>query len=326
MKILLTGATGFIGRNLAVKLSKMGYNVRCLVRDLNRAAWMKSYSGLEPVKGALQHPESILPHLSDIKIILHLAGVTRARNRDEYFRINAEGAGALFESVLSVGRSVKKILYVSSLAVAGPHTSKYPARENGEVSPITHYGESKLRGEQLLQEKCKDIPWTIIRPPAVYGPFDKQIFVYFKMAKSGIVPIMGNGKMELSLAHVDDVTDAIILAAFTGKSDGEIFHLSDGQVHSWEEIAQLLIKIKGGGKVIRVPSVFGKIAGVFGDCIAYLSGKPQIINSQKVKEALQAGWVCNIDKIIENLSFQPRVQLQAGFESTYNWYRNAGWL
>ncbi|UCH21893.1 MAG: NAD-dependent epimerase/dehydratase family protein [Deltaproteobacteria bacterium] len=326
MKIFLTGATGFIGKNLAVKLSKMGHCVRCLVRDLNRAAWMKQHNGLEPIKGDLEHPKTIIPYLGDIVTVFHLAGVNTAKHREEYFRINGEGAGNLFESVLSAGKNVRKILYVSSLAVAGPHTAKYPAQENGEVSPITHYGESKLRGEQLLKEKCKDIPWTIIRPPAVYGPFDKQIFVYFRMAKLGVVPIMGKGKLELSMIHVDDVTDGVILAAFTEKSDGEIFHLSDGGVHTWEEIAKLIIKIKGGGKVIRVPSIFGKIAGVVGDGIAYLSNKPQVINSQKVKEALQDGWVCNTDKIRAHLGFIPNVELENGFESTYHWYRNAGWL
>ena len=132
--------------------------------------------------------------------------------------------------------------------------------------------------------------------------------------------------MELSMVHVDDLTDGIILAAFSEKSDGEIFHLSDGGVHTWEDIAKLLIKIKGGGKIIRVPSIFAKIAGAVGDGIAYFSSKPQVINSQKLKEALQVGWVCNIDKIRTHLGFIPNVELETGFESTYLWYRNAGWL
>ncbi len=326
MKVLLTGGTGFIGRNLAVKLSKKGYKVRCLVRDLNRAAWMKNHPGLEPIKGDLEHKRSIVPHLSDIDLVLHLAGVTKARNRDDYFRINAEAAGTFFDSVLDGRRRVRKILYISSLAAAGPHTSKGPARENGEVSPITYYGESKLLGEHLLQEKCKDIPWTIIRPPIVYGPFDKDVFIYFKMAKSGIIPIMGKGQIELSIIHVDDVTDGIILAAISEKSAGEIFYISDGRVHTLEEIAKLLIKIRGGGKVIRFPSFFAKIAGLIGDWIAYCSNEPQVINSQKMKEALQDGWVCNVDKIRAKLGFMPSVELETGFESTYHWYRNAGCL
>ena len=326
MNIFLTGATGFIGKNLAVRLSEMGHHVRCLVRDLKRANWMKAHNGLEPIKGDLEHSHNIVPYLEDISTVLHLAGANTAKNRGEYFRINADGAGTLFDSVLRAGKQIRKIVHVSSLAVAGPHTSQYPARENGEVSPLTHYGESKLRGEQLLQEKCKDIPWTVIRPPAVYGPFDKQIFVYFKMAESGIVPVIGKGKMELSMVHVDDLTDGIILAAFTEKSDGEIFHISDGGVYTWEDIAKLLIKIKGGGKIIRIPSIFVKLAGVVGDGITYFGNKPQVINSQKLKEALQDGWVCDTNKIRKDLGFIPKVELGAGFKSTYDWYRNAGWL
>ena len=140
MKIFLTGATGFIGKNLAVKLSQMGYHVRCLVRELNRAAWMRPHSGLEPIKGDLEHPHTLLPCLGDVATVLHLAGVNTAKNRDEYFRINGDGAGTLFESVLSAGKGGRKILHLSSQAVAGPHTAKNPSRENASIqrrSPAT---------------------------------------------------------------------------------------------------------------------------------------------------------------------------------------------
>jgi nucleoside-diphosphate-sugar epimerase len=326
VKILLTGGTGFIGRNLAVKLSQKGYTVRCLVRDIGRAAWMENYAGLQPVKADLEHKRSIFSHLTDIEAVLHLAGATKAKNKDDYFRINGVATANLLDAVLMQGTTVKKVLYVSSLAVAGPHTSQQPALENEPAAPITYYGESKLLGEHLLRQKCKGISWTIIRPAAVYGPFDKDVFLFFKLAHSGIVPVLGDARMELSMIHVDDVTEGIILAAFAEESEGEIYYLSDGRVHYLENILKLLKEITGGGKVIRVPPIVGRIAGFIGDCSAYISGKPQVINSQKVKEALQKGWVCNTKKIGGQLGFTPAVQLEAGFEATYNWYKTAGWL
>jgi len=326
MKILLTGGTGFIGRNLAMKLSNMGFHVLCLVRNMRRAVWMGQYPGLEPVQGDILYKNSITPHIRDIDVVFHLAGVTKARNKDEHLSINAEGAGILFDSIAMEGRGIRKIVHMSSLAVAGPHTSLYPARENDEVSPVTHYGESKLLSEQLLREKCKDIPWTIIRPPVVYGPLDRDVFIYFKMAKSGIIPILGNGELELSIIHVDDVIDGMILAAFAEASDGEIYYLSDGTVHTFAEVAHMLSKITGGAKIISLPSLIVKIAGIVADGIGCVSGKPQVINRQKVKEALQKGWVCNTDKIREELGFHPTIELEMGLESTYLWYRNAGWL
>jgi nucleoside-diphosphate-sugar epimerase len=326
MKILLTGGTGFIGRNLAVKLSKMGHHVLCLARDMSRADWMSNHPGLEPVQGDLENKESILPHLSDLDLVFHLAGLTKARNRDEFIRVNGLATGILVDAVLQGAKRIKKILYVSSLAVAGPHTSQDPAQENGKVAPITVYGEGKLLGEQLLLEKCRDIPWTIIRPPIVYGPYDRDVFVYFKMANSGLILLAVNRVLELSLIHVDDVTDGIILAGFSEESDGEIFYLSDGRVHTVEGVAATLAKIAGGAKIVHLPPSVAKLVGILGDCVTRVSGKPQVVNSQKVREALQDGWVCNIDKIKERLGFAPNIEAEVGFESTYSWYKNAGWL
>jgi nucleoside-diphosphate-sugar epimerase len=326
VKIFLTGGTGFIGRNLAAKLSTMGHQVCCLVRDKSRAGWMSRHRGLEPVQGDLEHKESMTAHLSDVDLVFHLAGLTRARNRDEFIRVNGQGTGILVDALLQGAKALKRILYVSSLAVAGPHTSVAPARETGKLAPITAYGESKLLGEQLLLEKCKDIPWTIIRPPVVYGPHDRDVFMYFKMADSGLILIAANRGLELSLIHVDDLTDGIILAGFAEKSDGEVFYLSDDRVHTLEEVAVTLSKIAGGSKIIRLPLLLGKTAGLLGDCITRLSGKPQLINSQKVKEALQDGWVCDMDKIKKLLGFAPNVEVEVGFASTLLWYKNAGWL
>jgi nucleoside-diphosphate-sugar epimerase len=130
------------------------------------------------------------------------------------------------------------------------------------------------------------------------------------MAKSGIIPILGKGELELSIIHVDDVINGIIRAGFTEVSNGEIFYLSDGRVHTLAEVANIL----------------STITGMLGDCISRFSGKPQITNSQKVKEVLQKGWVCDTDKIREQLGFHPNIELGTGFELTYHWYRNAGWL
>jgi nucleoside-diphosphate-sugar epimerase len=158
MTRLLTGGTGFIGRNLAVKLSKMGFHVRCLVRDMSRAVWMGECPGLEPFLGDIQYKNSIIPHISNINVVFHLAGLTKARNKDEYIRINAEGTGILCDAIAMQGKGIRKILHVSSLAGAGPHTSRYPARENGEVSPVTHYGKANYWVSNCFVKNAKIFP------------------------------------------------------------------------------------------------------------------------------------------------------------------------
>lgn len=326
MKILLTGGTGFIGRNLAVRLAQMGHHVTCLVRNRDKAIWMGEHPGLTPVVGEITDRESLVPHIGDVEVIFHLAGVTKARSREEYMRINGLGTGTLIDAASSSGEGVKRVIYVSSLAVAGPHTSHNPAKENGRVAPVTHYGESKLLGEQLLREGCRQFSWTIIRPPVVYGPYDRDVLVYFKLAQRGIVPVFGKTDMDFSIIHVDDLVSGIILAGFSDESVGEIFYLSDGRIHTIEGALSALIGVIGKGKLLRLPPLLGKVAGVFGDVVGHLSGKAQVVNSQKVKETLQDGWVCESEKIREMLGFHSIVGLEEGFESTYRWYRSAGWL
>ena len=146
------------------------------------------------------------------------------------------------------------------------------------------------------------------------------------MAKSGIIPLLGKAGLEFSIIHVDDVTEGIIQAGFSDASNGEVFYLSDGRVHTLGEVAHILSTITGGAKIITIPCPLGKIAGRLGDWISCISGKPRLINSQKVNEVLREGWVCDTAKIKEQLGFRPSIELKTGLESTYHWYRDAGWL
>ena len=140
------------------------------------------------------------------------------------------------------------------------------------------------------------------------------------------MPVFGKADMNFSIIHVDDLISGIILAGFSDKSVGEIFYLSDGRVHTLEGALSVLIGVIGKGKLLRLPSLFGKVAGVVGDVVGHLSGKAQVVNSQKVKETLQDGWVCESEEIRDLLGFRPTIGLEQGFESTYRWYRSAGWL
>src|SRR5258708_2690736 len=320
MNILLTGATGFVGRAVAVRLATLGCRVLCLVRDASRAAWMQDYPGLESVGGDLQDLSTIVPHLGDAELVVHLAGLTKGRNGKEYYRVNGRGTANLLDAIRAAGKNVRKILYVSSLAVAGPHTSDHPATEDGEVAPLTDYGASKLVGERYLRAGCDNIPWTILRPPAVYGPYDRDLFLFFKMAKFGVIPVLGNGAMELSLIHVVDLAAALTLAAFTNISDRQIYYLSDGRTYTIAEMAKTLAGV-AGGRVVSIPLA----AGLCGDLMARF-GRARVINSQKIREANQPGWVCDTTKIAAQLGFRPTIGLADGFAATYRWYMTAGWL
>ncbi len=326
MDLFVTGGAGFIGRALVSRLSQLGHRVSCLVREPGQGQWMADWPGLTPVAGDLLVPGSYRDVLGKSELVFHLAGLTKARTRAAYLETNGEGTGRLAEAAAGRGSRVRKIVYVSSLAVAGPHRAALPAREEAAPRPITHYGESKLLGEELLRRHCGGRAWAVVRPGVVYGPFDKDVFHYFRAAARGFVPLVGGGTLELSLLHVADLVEALTLAAFSERSDGRVYFVSDGESHTTGEMAAILRELVGRARVVPVPGAALRLAGLVGDLVAAATRRGVVLNSQKAREALQEGWVCSIERIREELGFAPRVDLQSGFRATFGWYRENGWM
>jgi dihydroflavonol-4-reductase len=324
--LFVTGGTGFIGRALTVRLSQLGHRVTCLVRDAGRRDWMEGCPGVASVRGDLLDPDSYRAALAQAEIVFHLAGLTKARTRREYLETNGEGTGRLAEAAAGPGSRVRKIVYVSSLAVAGPHLAARPAREEEEPRPLTDYGESKLLGEELLRRHCGGVAWAILRPAVVYGPFDRDVFLSFRAAARGFVPLLGGGRLELSLVHVADLVEALTLAAFSARSDGRVYFVSDGQAYTSGEVAATLRELSGGARVLPVPGAVLRLAGLVGDLAAATTRRAALLNSQKVREALQEGWVCSIERIRAELGFAPCIGLENGFRTTFGWYRENGWI
>ncbi|MFU8856621.1 MAG: NAD-dependent epimerase/dehydratase family protein [Deferrisomatales bacterium] len=326
MDLFVTGGAGFIGRNLVSRLSQLGHRVSCLVREAGQARWMEDCPGLTPVAGDLLVPGSYRAALGKSELVFHLAGLTKARTRAEYLETNGEGTGRLAEAAAAPGSRVRKIVYVSSLAVAGPHCAARPAREEEEARPITHYGESKLLGEELLRRHCGAAAWAVVRPAVVYGPFDRDVYAYFRAAARGFVPLVGGGTLELSLLHVADLVEALTLAAFSERSDGRVYFVSDGESHTSGEVVAILRDLAGRARVVPIPAAALRLAGLVGDLAAAVTRKGVLLNSQKAREALQEGWVCSNERIREELGFAPRVDLESGFRATFGWYRENGWI
>jgi nucleoside-diphosphate-sugar epimerase len=260
------------------------------------------------------------------EILFHLAGCTGAVKREEYLEVNGLATGNLAEAVSSAGSRAARVVYLSSLAVAGPRTPRDPAVEDQEPDPITPYGESKLLGEKLLRRHLPGNGWTIIRSPVVYGPFDRDVLLLFRLASKGfILQILGVGT-EISLIHVDDLVEALLLAGFSEKASGGIYYVSDGESYGRPEINGALRSAAGKGRILPAPAGLMKMAGLFFDAAAWVTGRPFLLNSDKIKEALQAGWVCRPDRIREELGFVPRMKIEEGFRSTYQWYRDNRWI
>jgi nucleoside-diphosphate-sugar epimerase len=321
---VVTGAAGFIGRALVARLAASGVPVLALVRDPARAADLAALPGVELMTGDLRDQAILRGLTARAGILYHLAGLTSARSRAEFMAVNGEATGALAAAAAAVP-SPPKLVLVSSLSVAGPRPAARPAREDEPPAPVTAYGESKLLGEELLRREGQGLRWTIVRPPWVYGPGDRATLPLLRLAARGFFPNVRGGCMEISLVHVDDLVDALLLAGGAA-ADGRIFYATDGEVHTIAGFGRALLAACGGGRALPLPGALFRAAGWAGEAAAWVLRRPPPLGRDKTCEGLQEGWVCDDARIRGELGYRSRVGLDEGVAATLSWYRNRGWI
>ena len=325
-KALVTGATGFVGSHLVEELLDKGYQVRCLVRKTSNLRWLSGLD-LEYAYGNIAEKSSLKDAVKDIDFIFHVAGLTKAKNREEYFKANAEGTKNLVEVCLEENPQVQKFVYISSQAAVGPGDDMKPLDETAPCRPITHYGESKLEGERIVLQHASQLPVTIIRPPAVYGPRDSDMLGFFKVANKGFRISFGRGESFLSLCYVKDLINGIILAAENPKSIGQIYFIADDKVYSWTEAFKIIARVLNKRTIpLRIPKSIVLFLAFILEHFSKLFGRTAVFNTQKAKEITQRYWILDVSKAKAELGFSPRYDLERGAKETVRWYKEKGWL
>jgi nucleoside-diphosphate-sugar epimerase len=320
MKALVTGATGFIGSHLCEELVKKGYEVTCLSRNASHLKWLESLN-VTIVRGDCTQPESIQEAVGDFDYIFHLAGLTKSTSPDEFFRINTKGTENLIRVVAEKNPKLKRFVYMSSLAAAGPGKDMTPIREDCLPSPVSDYGRSKLEGEKAVLKYRDAFPVTILRPPAVYGPRDKDMLVMFKMIKKGF--FFDLGKCYYSLLYVEDLVHGIILCAESGTSEDGIYFLCDDEFYTGERIAmEISSALNVKARALRAPKCLMPFFAFLGERI----NRQGIINRDRIKDFQHAYWICDSRKAREEIGFRPKVGLKEGIKWTADWYRIHRWL
>ncbi|MFH1336603.1 MAG: NAD-dependent epimerase/dehydratase family protein, partial [Candidatus Zixiibacteriota bacterium] len=237
--VLVTGANGFVGSHLVERLLDKGYPVRCLVRKTSNLKWLSDLK-VEYAYGDISEKDSLKEAVRNVDIIIHSAGLTKAKTKEEYFKANAEGTKNLIEVSLQENPRLQKFVYISSQAASGPGEDEQPKDEATSCRPVSHYGESKLEGEKIVSGYSSKLPVTIIRPPAVYGPRDTDMLGFFKVVNSGFRISFGKGESYISLVHVKDLADGIILAAENPKAIDQTYFIADDRVYSWREAFNII--------------------------------------------------------------------------------------
>jgi dihydroflavonol-4-reductase len=326
LKALVTGGTGFIGSHLVEALLKKGIQVRCLLRKTSDLKWLKGLP-IEVHWGDCNDKNSLREAVEGVEQVFHLAGVTKAVHEKTYFEVNAFGTENLIYACLENNPRIQKFIYLSSQAAAGPCRNGNKKKESDQCKPVSPYGQSKQMGEELAMAHAHELPLLILRPSAVYGPRERDIYTFFKLLSKRIKPCLPSKDQHISLCYVEDIIQAILLAAQVKGSSGEIFFLSDGQDYRLEEIGDVFAQAMGVN-TFCIPVPEWMIIGMasFSEYLSKLSGKPPLLNKGKVEEILQRNWVCDITKAKTALGFEPHISLAQGAKLTFEWYKKENWL
>jgi dihydroflavonol-4-reductase len=305
MKALVTGANGFIGSHLVRELVARGWTVSCLVRKTGR---LESLGGVpvQLVTGDTRDKESLRPAVRGQGVVFHLAGAISAPDWKTYHEVNAIGTLNLVEACLEENPAPKKFVHVSSISAAGPSPPGTALREEDECKPVSDYGRSKREAEVFVLEQRDLMDVTIIRPPNVIGPRQKELADSIGLIRRRILPLVGTGRPQTSLAAVGDVVAALILAAERPESRGQIYFVTDGRAHSWREITRTVVEALGmRGPFLKVPyGVQCVIAGAV-EAVARIRGKTPALSRALVRDARKYFWIYDSSKIERELGFRP---------------------
>jgi nucleoside-diphosphate-sugar epimerase len=325
MKTLVTGATGFIGSYLVEELLKKGHNVTCLVRKTSSLKWIEGLNVRLSYGDCLER-QSLLNTIEDFDYIFHLAGLTKAREEKDYFSVNVIGTENLLHTVAEKNPNIKRFVYLSSLAATGPGLNSTPVNESIEPRPVSAYGRSKLEGEKVVLKYKDKIPVTILRPPAVYGPRDRDMYTLFKMLKKGI--FLCWGKCYYSLIYVDDLVKGIVISSVSKKAEGKMYCMSDGNVYTNDDIVRAISSALGSKPLrLRIPRVvMPMFANICANIGQKLSKKSSIISVDRMRDFKYSYWVCDSSRAKDELGFIPKVGIKEGMKWTADWYRIHQWL
>ncbi len=328
----VTGATGFVGSHLAEELLRRGYSeVRCLVRKEEK--WLTG-KNVSIVRGDLDDEGVLRAGVAGASHVYHVAAVTRATEQDVLVKANVDGTLRLLRAVRSSATDVERVLITSSLAVVGASTQPV-ADEETPLNPVSRYGRSKARMESSVWGADDDdrrfadlVPITLVRPPAVYGPRERDIYTFFKAVARGVCPIVGGGNADpLSLVFVSDLVRGMADAAESSVTIGETYFLGSGRPHQWIEIRDAAVAAVGRRVVtIPVPAYAVRVAGAAFELLGGIAGKYPPLNRDKAREILDACKACSSAKAATQFGYSPRVSLEEGISTTIEWYREQGWL
>ncbi len=328
MTVLVTGGSGFLGSHVAEQLSLAGRPVRALVRKTSDTSFLRTLENVELVYGAVEDADSLSGAVQGVEAVIHSAGLVKARSTEEFYRVNAGGTENLLQAALKTRSTLVRFVLVSSQTVMGPSdTQGTPVRADATPNPVTRYARSKLAAERAALALKDELPITILRPPAIYGPRDREFLAFFKAVKLGILAYMGSAENKLSIIYGPDAASACIAAIDANVESGSAFFIDDGSVYTAADLAHAIEAGLNKRALIRFALPRGLIRTIAAATEAYgkAADRAVILTPDKCNELFEQ-WVCDSSGTSEALGWEPKVDFEEGARISAAWYRREGWL
>jgi nucleoside-diphosphate-sugar epimerase len=346
MKVLLTGASGFVGSHILDSLRSRNIEVVLLLRPTAEKGFIQEHlvarkhigaekghlvsgkelegegGAVEIRQGSIMEEESLARALEGVTHVIHCAGLTRARKTSEFYEVNHIGTRNLVKAV-NAAKGISRFVHISSLAAVGPGT--VAKKEDDAPSPVSEYGKSKLAGETEVRTQCR-VPFVIVRPPGVYGPRDYGFLSLFKAVRSHILPKPGVNQ-SLSLVFVKDLAEAAVACLEHPNAAGKAYFVAAKEVVTSRELSEEVAS-QMGNWTVPLPLFSGVLwlACLIQEGVSSVTGKAHLLSLAKYAELRAPGWVCDASLIGRELGFECKTMLKAGVAATLQWYVQNSWL
>ena len=334
MKILITGASGFIGGFLVDEAFAKGWEVWAGIRKSSSKAYLNhpdlhfidlNYSDSD----ALLHQLKL--HMAEFgpwDYIVHNAGITKSTVNSNYYRINYQYTVHFVDALLKSGNIPRKFLFMSSMGAAGPgnENTGAPLKLSDKPNPISAYGKSKLLAEQYIQS-LPDFPYLILRPTGVYGPRERDYYHLLKMIKLGLNVSVGLEQQLLNFIYIKDLTQ-VCYTSLESPLLRKTWFVADGDNYTSQTFSELIQDILQKKKLLSIPvplSIVKLISNISG-VLSRLTGKPSLLNPDKYQVMKRRNWTCDTTDLELDLHFKAAYNLRNGMEETVTWYKENGWL
>jgi len=326
VRVVLTGANGFVGSHVLRALLSRGCRVAILLRRTSNTRLIAEHLHRVSVHyGSLSDLGSLRDALREADAVIHAAGKTKATRPQDYCEVNVDGTRRLVEACNEECRSLGRFILISSLSAAGPGVPERPAAETDPPRPVSAYGRSKLLAEHQVRSRSR-WPYIVLRPAAVYGPGDRDFLMAFRTIRFGVAPLI-NPSQRVSLIFAADLAEAVIRALECRRAGGATYNLAHREPYSQVELSQMMVSAMGGrARRMGIPVAALYAAGMLMDLRAAFTSRTSILTVAKVPEYLAPGWVCSTERAERELDFVARTPLREGLRITVDWYRQKGWL